>query len=716
MEKPEFTIARLQKEIDSLQLENQNLRNEIIEQEGNFQKKYEAANQTKARFLANINQEIRTPLSVIIGFAQIIQRDMRLGIIEQIPEYQKLLNNIENSGQYLSEIIKSISDILDIESGEFSYQEIDIDIFRFFKNIFYVNKIEALKKNINLKYEKTGDNFPEYIRSDRTKLGKALNSIIDNAIKFTSAGKNIKIILSLRDNMMMFSVCDEGIGISPAHLKTIFKPFEKIQQNNQPEFSGIGLGLSVAKNMIKLLNGTIEVDSKMGKGSTFTIKIPFIPSSQKIQKDQNADDELIFAKSNKILLVEDNLITQELISKVFSIFGLTINIANNGLECLALIDQQKPDLILMDIYMPVLDGLETTTRIRNTSGLQDIPIVGLSSGATRIERNKATEVGMNDYLIKPINLDALLLILGQYLKTEKGLSEINITLDQHKERLFQQSNRLQEDRLLQEKQIEQRTKALIQAKNQAEAANRSKSEFLANISHELRTPMHQILSYSRFGTDKFEDVQREKLSYYFQKIRVAGENLMSLLNDLLDLSKLEAGKATCEMLPHNIVIIIQNVVKEFDSIILEKTIKITISSNNIEPEIICDAQKIGQVVRNIISNAIKFTPEEKTISITIETGILNLAHQKNPSHKAEVEAVLVKIKDQGIGIPEDELDSIFDKFVQSSNTKTGAGGTGLGLAICLEIIRIHQGKIWVENNHEEGSTFSFMIPYDQALN
>jgi PAS domain S-box-containing protein len=251
---------------------------------------------------------------------------------------------------------------------------------------------------------------------------------------------------------------------------------------------------------------------------------------------------------------------------------------------------------------------------------------------------------------------------------------------------------------------------LQKAKKEAENANKIKSEFLSNISHEIRTPMHQILSYSKFGIDKIDKVEKEKLSHYFLKIRTIGNSLLSLMNNLLDLSKLESGKMDYDMKIIHPQSIINNTIGEFHSlidekeIILEKNIESSISSIN------CDEIKIGQVVRNLLSNAIKFTPNGNKVLIVVKSKELPI------NDKIIVPSVLFTVFDQGIGIPEDELETIFDKFVQSSKTKTGAGGTGLGLAICKEIIEAHNGKIWAENNPEGGSTFSFMLPYDQKLN
>jgi len=252
---------------------------------------------------------------------------------------------------------------------------------------------------------------------------------------------------------------------------------------------------------------------------------------------------------------------------------------------------------------------------------------------------------------------------------------------------------------------------LLESRKEAEQANIAKSEFLSNISHEIRTPMHQILSFAKFGVGKIDKVKKEKLYHYFSKIETIGKNLLTLLNDLLDLSKIEAGELDYDMHKSDLKQMICNVSNEFVSLLEEKGLTLNIVENNNQIEMVCDEGRIGQVVRNLLSNAIKFTPPQKNITIFIENG--NLPAGKRQTDASTIPALLVRITDQGIGIPENELDSIFDKFIQSSKTKTGAGGTGLGLAICKDIINAHNGKIWAENNQDRGSTFSFILPHEQ---
>jgi len=256
--------------------------------------------------------------------------------------------------------------------------------------------------------------------------------------------------------------------------------------------------------------------------------------------------------------------------------------------------------------------------------------------------------------------------------------------------------------------VVERTADLEAARDAAEVANKAKSEFLANISHEFRTPMHAILSFAAMGEDKSNTAERDKIQHYFSCVRKSGERLLNLLNDLLDLSKLEAGRMEFDLQEHDLKPIVETVIMELSELAQTKSLTLEVASQSVNTEALFDQDRLLQVIRNLLSNAIKFTPEGKEVQVSFASATLPVGRRCSDS--GEVPAIAVRVEDQGVGIPEGERDEVFDKFVQSSKTKTGGGGTGLGLAICKEIIEGHGGTICVENNPQGGAVFTFVIP------
>jgi signal transduction histidine kinase len=323
----------------------------------------------------------------------------------------------------------------------------------------------------------------------------------------------------------------------------------------------------------------------------------------------------------------------------------------------------------MDANMPGMDGFTATQAIKRHPQGKNTPILMVSGLEDDDSVDKAFGVGAVEYITKPICWPLLTHRLANICAAMQAEAKI------------------------------------IQAKLDADHANQSKSEFLANMSHELRTPMHAILSFANMGVEKAETARPEKLRHYFSRISESGNRLLSLLNDLLDLSKLEAGATQFNPQQKDLRETVTDVLAEMKQLIKQKALTIEIEPAADSTKACFDAEQIMQVVRNLLANAVKFSPHGNIITLRYKTSAVSKG-------RSAVAALSCSVEDCGVGIPEDELQAVFDKFVQSSKTKTGAGGTGLGLAICKEIIERHGGTISARNNQYGGATFEFKLPLE----
>jgi signal transduction histidine kinase len=257
-----------------------------------------------------------------------------------------------------------------------------------------------------------------------------------------------------------------------------------------------------------------------------------------------------------------------------------------------------------------------------------------------------------------------------------------------------------------EQKVYERTRELEREKSKAEEANRAKSEFLRNMSHEFRTPLHAMKAYSTFGLSDTEGEGQEDLHGYFGKIAQVTQRLTLLVESLLAVAQLESGKQKFKMEPKDLRSTINAVIVEQQSLLDKKEISLNLKLPKSVAKAQYDENKVIQVLINILGNAIKFTDNGKTITIALT--------KTKMDDKKKKEAYKIAISDQGVGIPDNEIKSIFGKFVQSSRTNTGAGGTGLGLAIARKLVKGHSGKIYAENNKDGGASFIIILPVEQA--
>ncbi|MBF0290434.1 MAG: PAS domain S-box protein, partial [SAR324 cluster bacterium] len=383
----------------------------------------DSANQAKSQFLANMSHEIRTPLGGIIGFNEIlIEKNKNLSYSEEVQSFQK---NIQTSAKLLLDVVNNILDFSKIESGKMEVLETDFNLIEMIDGNVNNYSFQAGQKGIQFTYE-ISPKLPDSIRSDRTKIIQILTNLVGNAIKFTPEGKEIILkILGDKSNLAIM-VIDQGIGIPKDRQNAIFDTFSQADKSTAENYGGTGLGLTITKKLVEMLKGKISVYSLEGNGSNFTVRIPIKESTSPVasMKDLVSSTSL-FSKDSSVLVVEDNPINQEMIKAMLKEFEIKVHFSENGEEGVEKIlelhaDGTLPDLVLMDMQMPIMNGIEATRQIRTKPELKDIPIVGLSADAFSDQQKEAIGNGMDDYLTKPITGDVLLNTLIKYLPKESA--------------------------------------------------------------------------------------------------------------------------------------------------------------------------------------------------------------------------------------------------------------------------------------------------------
>jgi PAS domain S-box-containing protein len=375
----------------------------------------EAASWAKSRFLANMSHELRTPLNAMLGYAQLMQVNRGMSSAQ----VTTALDTIRKSGEHLLALINDVLDLSRIEAGRLDLRLGDVALRQFLQTVVDTVAVRARLKGIELLFD-AADDLPRRVRIDEHRLRQVLLNLLGNAVKFTTSGCVSLHARSTADGpsavRLHFEVADTGTGIAPEHLESIFQPFEQVGDIEQ-RAGGTGLGLAISRELVHAMGGDIHVESRLGAGSVFRFEVP-APVVRRESALAPAQPVIrgYEGPRKKVLVVDDVVENRAVLVDVLTHLGFEVSQARNGEEGMRLAEALRPDLILMDNVMPVMNGLEATRRLRLTPGLEQVPIVSLSASAGAHGREQSLEMGANAFLDKPIVFDRLLEQIGALMK------------------------------------------------------------------------------------------------------------------------------------------------------------------------------------------------------------------------------------------------------------------------------------------------------------
>ena len=407
--------------IRQLQRIQEKLENEVIKRTKELHKMHEQALKAveiKSAFLANMSHEIRTPMNAINGLSYLALQKEELSF--------KTRDYLEKISQSSESLINILNDILDFSKLEAGHLAIERQPYCFDSMVNYLNSLffdTAQKKGIDFKIE-ISSAIPKNLIGDKFRLQQILTNLLSNAIKFTEQGSVVLSItlqqVYLSEAKLLFCVTDTGIGLSEKDKDKLFQPFSQVDGSITRRFGGTGLGLAISHNLLHLMGGEFSVESIVGEGTTFSFELrQAIASLSDDEEQENRLPTKIFDPSLvgiRILVAEDNEINQQIIREFLTLAEISVEIANNGVEALELLKNHTFDVVLMDISMPVMDGLETIKRIRSQRCYEKLPVIALSAGVTFEEKEKCKNAGASDFIAKPINPHNLIPTLARWVK------------------------------------------------------------------------------------------------------------------------------------------------------------------------------------------------------------------------------------------------------------------------------------------------------------
>ncbi|HZY82230.1 MAG TPA: ATP-binding protein [Cyclobacteriaceae bacterium] len=656
----------------------------------------EEIDRAKTIFFSNVSHEFRTPLTLILGTMEEALKEPRI-----VPANVERLTIAHKNAMRLLKLVNTLLDFSKIESGRQKARYAETDVVALTINL--VSNFRSLLERADLGLLVSTDTAIPSLYVDAEMWEKIVFNLLSNAFKYTLKG-NISLRLFAHSNHVVLQVEDTGIGIPAQELPHMFERFHRVENAMGRSYEGTGIGLSLTKELVKLQGGDIYVESTEGKGTTFTVTIPIgkdhLPAEQIISSsdrygqlvtdsyikdaisilESTSDDDTEprpkSANAPSILIVDDNSDMRKhirsLLEKEFNVFT-----APNGLEALRVIREEDPDLVISDVMMPVMDGIQLLKTVKSDPATSNVPVILLTARAGEESRIDGYDTGADDYLVKPFAANELLSRIKAQLKITK--------------------KREVRERELEQK-VAERTGELKQKNTELEETNKELESFNYVASHDLQEPLRKIQTFTHMIANDAN--KEEAVKKYLAKIQTSAQRMSELINSILVYARLPQSTEDFELTDLNATL--ENVKNDFELIITDR--HAVIDSDKL-PVIKATPLGMHQLFSNLISNALKFN--DKNPVIKIESTLVDAPGFADKGVTSKFHKLT--FTDNGIGFKREYRDQIF-KLFQRLNTRSKYEGTGVGLSIVAKIVSRHRGYISADSVVGEGSTFTVWLP------
>lgn len=675
---------------------------QALEEERQKAEALEQIDKAKTVFFSNISHEFRTPLTLILSPLEEMLHQPKSGLsaIDQ--------NNVETAHRNALRLLKLVNTLLDfsrIESGRQQASYVLTDIAAFTRNL--AANFSSVMEKAGLQFYINADRVVQPVYLDRHMWEKVVFNLVSNAFKYTLKG-SVTIEITAEDKFAVLRVTDTGVGIPEAEIPHVFERFHRVQNVTARTFEGTGIGLSLVKELVLFHRGTIGVESQAGAGSTFTVKIPLgkehLPEQQiavqleeervtsgmyveeagtLLVKNYNGATAITTASDDEpvVLVVDDNADMREHLQSIL-LHHFNVVTANNGQEALRKIEEQKPTLIVSDVMMPVMDGIELVKVIKANKLTAHIPVILLTARAGEESKIVGWETGADDYLTKPFSSKELISRISSQIKTQQIRTDALI--DMAEQRKYS-------------RKLEDMNRELIKM-------NEELSSFAYVSSHDLQEPLRKIQMFSKRILEKEINTLSEEGKNFFLRMDNAANRMQLLINDLLTYSRTNTSQKRFEKTSLNDLIM--DVKQELNEKIMATD---TIIECEPLPELHIIPFQFKQLFTNLLTNSIKFAKPGQRPHIIITSSLIDGSQIDYPTADHEKKYWHIAFADKGTGFDSQYNEQIFGLF-QRLHGRREYEGTGIGLAIAKKVVDNHNGIITAEGKEDEGATINIYLP------